>query len=122
MANHIIKIKAWDKNLKGWIVERLFLSDGKVFIIRGSNLVECNADVVEWTGLTDKNGKEIYEGDIVEEKNESGTFRYKIEWDEFDCCLFPKALFKTMIQQRMSSNYTEFKIIGNIYESQELLK
>ena len=85
--------------------------------------VPDEAELMQFTDLKDKNGKEIYEGDIVKEENETGIFIYTIEWEKYDCCFFPKALnFKTGIEQSMSSIYTELEVIGNIYENPELLK
>ena len=61
----------------------------------------------EYTGLKDKNGKEIYEGDI---------FNYDGEIDTIDS--IEDFYFNELIEYRMS----EGKIIGNIYENPELLK
>lgn len=100
-----------------WIVEEEEVS---VLPILGEFIIE------QYTGLKDKNGKEIYEGDIVEEKIDTGdydidgTYRYKVVWDDDMLCwsLDPNA---TSIHKDLWECNQSIKVIGNIHENPELL-
>ena len=65
----------------------------------------------QFTGLHDKNGKEIYEGDIVTD----GVGKYKIIYDLKLAGYQPYCIFRDDPE-----NYCE--VIGNIYENTELLE
>ena len=63
-------------------------------------------DLMQFTGLKDKNGKEIYEGDIVRQDYDNALCEVKF----ISGCFSP---FK---------HDGQFVVIGNIYENPELLK
>ena len=79
-------------------------------------------EFMENTGLKDKNGKYIYEGDIV---TVNGTWNCIIEYKQSSCAFVLKS-----IDSRWStgyfSNYDDIEemleIIGNIYENKELVE
>lgn len=81
--------------------------------------VPPNAILMEWTGLLDKNGKEIYEGDIIKRvysKDEFvlDTVSSEMEWN-CGCC---DGIYGWEFTNNSSE---EIEVIGNIYENPELL-
>ncbi len=69
-----------------------------------------NCVLMQFTGLKDKNGKEIYEGDIV--KDQDGII---------DSVEFSDAMFSYNIFALVAKSYLP-EVIGNIYENPDLLK
>lgn len=72
--------------------------------------------LMQFTGLHDKNGVEIYEGDIIE-------YKTVYEWDKKPIkraeVVFENGVFSPM---GVEMDLSRSEIIGNIYENPELLK
>ena len=79
--------------------------------------------LMQSTGLKDKNGKEIYEGDIVRAKN--GVQIGTVIWVESDCkyvVRWTKDNPTKMVYDSNMSSAQWGEVIGNIYENPELLE
>ncbi|WP_312498249.1 YopX family protein [Bacillus luti] len=75
-------------------------------------------DLMQYTGIKDKNGKKIFKGDIVKDH---GDCLYIVEWDEKDAMFYYKDSYGYEDDDlRMSA--VSFEVVGNIYENPELLK
>ena len=106
-----------------------------IVLVRGedgyANGKERNAVLMQFTGLKDKNGKEIYEGDIIEMQEEySGKGRpsYKkmkgeVFWDTEAACFLVKNKdgWQSDIVYPIESGVNLTEIIGNKWENPELL-
>lgn len=93
-------------------------------------LEDEDATIMQSTGLLDKNGKEIFEGDIV--KRYRSPF-FKAEWEyqietvvkREACLLLEKKFGKNSATMRFGSPFAKsdlLEVIGNMYENPELLK
>ena len=78
-----------------------------------------NIEVVQYTGLKDREGKKIFEGDVVEVSEKDGE--YLIIYYGAMCSFLLKKIgkFSTHFSIR---ECREFEIIGNIFENSELLE
>jgi hypothetical protein len=88
---------------------------------RGTNEGYAEGDWEQFTGLLDKNGKEIWEGDIVRYEDEwPGQFRqYQVSYG--DGWWFPLVRVEEGYNAIDSYSANAFEVIGNIHENPELL-
>lgn len=113
-----IKFRVWEENIKqmfynaGIVNDELYLMlDGIGFDVVGDYR---EFKLMQFTGLKDKNGKEIYEGDIVRHATDEGIYKVIFE----DGGFYVKNLFEYDFQ---TINEYPLEVIGNIYENPELL-
>ncbi len=134
-----IKFRCWDEHNKiMWPVKSLYFNqdpkDGKLehigFSYRGAIFTpNDNNTLMQFTGLKDKNGREIYEGDIIT----SGTsynlevfwmgvawgVRWKDMGNDEEVMIHDDGGDMGMDEK---GNMTYMEVIGNIYENPEVLK
>lgn len=116
-----IKFRAWDKIEK----KMIFDADPFALHVSGSNepllaKTHRNEDCIfdEYTGLKDKDGKEIYEGDIVD-YNDDGECIGVVKYDAPEFCLEADLEIHARMFLKGAPHQ---KVIGNIYDNPELLK
>ena len=106
-----IKFRAWDKERKEW--QHFTLQE----LITGQATIIWPKldDWCQYTGLKDRNGKEIYEGDVIDD-GQKWLVKYSgcafMPWGGKPTGYYPDKL-------RYPSN---FIVIGNIYENPDLVK
>lgn len=126
-----LKFRAWDSERNTYDHEELLLApNGDILASRWQELCEPESEYIieQYTGLKDKNGKEIYEGDIVMlsgrvAKNKSTI--YKVVWDSFLTgfdliSLEPNKSDVGYLNETETEN--RYEVIGNIHDNPELLE
>jgi len=142
MNKREIKFRVWDKIMEDiaplvelhsdWVAIPIMDEDGGHLEQRKLEDVE----LMQYTGFKDKNGKEIYEGDIVRFENKAYEIRFFNKWGMFG--LVGKSSYKDFIKEDplgsggSSTRYKPYvlgeyyqkriEVIGNIYENKDLLK
>jgi uncharacterized phage protein (TIGR01671 family) len=121
MNNRIIKFRAWD----GINKEMRYPRKKDVFAtgVTSGEMVDNWDEVMQFTGLHDKDGKEIYEGDIVRysyihrQKNlECVTI---ITWD--NGWIFKENKSTWIDHRAISTTKSTLEVIGNIHQHPHLL-
>lgn len=106
-----IKFKAWDKQLKQWSKVATTHS------IEDINLL-TDYEWYQYTGLNDKNGEEIYEGDIISLNVE--THISEVKWSEKYGCFVIKVAWTEGTFVDLLGNHNENCLnCGDIYECAE---
>lgn len=130
-----IKFRAWDNKAKSWLLGYDTMKEGfslfgecvlmgewqgilNTFLFSRNGYTPDDLKVMQYTGLKDKNGREIYEGDVIKWPTEE--FANEVIFLNGSWCasagertLFPMLTYHF--------EWSESEVIGNIYQNPDLL-
>ena len=132
------RYRAWDTVKKVMYSAEELGQDQETLSVDGRGFVNVSGDStrlsrfhthllpLEYTGLKGKNGKEIYEGDIVQASSLNLAECYICRWNEDFASFEFEGKYKNRLDDWVEcelggGSYNNIEVIGNIYENKELL-
>lgn len=124
----VLKYRVWDKELQTMLDVSLIDFKKRVLVGEHWKFGETNfmsfddIKLMRSTGLLDKNGKEIFEGDIVDYKGRKAVIKWHGSYASFIY------IFVDELQKRVAGwsplylAYFHFEVIGNKFETPEFLE
>lgn len=120
-----IKVRLYSKPAKQYVdyITIGFLNTGELRSYSTENgfgpVLEDNYIVEQYTGLKDKSGKEIYEGDIIR----YDAIDYKVLWADYYAGFETKRLNSPWNNAGLTLHFLASvgRVIGNVHENKELL-
>ena len=122
-----IKFRAWLKEQKMVNTETIDFTDKSIQYLKRSEIINAyilrresfdDVELMQYTGVKDKNGKEIYEGDIVilNDAEEESRCVVKYKYGSY-------ILVDGDLRENLSNVEDRFlEVVGNIYENKNLLE
>lgn len=116
-----IRFRAWVRFLRVIRVVDQLNSNGSAMIEDYKYCIESEAfDLMQFTGLKDRNGVEIYCGDIISDHNGLGVVKYSENHGAFRV-VYSDGVAKWFIDYTLNGERESIEVIGNIYENPELI-
>lgn len=124
----IPRFRAWDKETKTMIevssinFEEYLILGGYWEFGQTESIKFDEIELMQSTGLKDKNGKEIFEGDIVDYKGREAVVKWHGSYASFIYRFVDELQERASDWEPLFLACYHFEVIGNIYENPELLE
>lgn len=125
----LLRFRAWDTTNKEMFKDTFAITEsGQVVVVDQSSVLTSpdyifvdNLVIMQSTGLKDKNGKEIFEGDILRHQIQT-EYTFIVKYDKDKGRWYGDSLSRTY-QIDITTDFLKFyKVIGNAYENPEVWK
>ena len=128
-----LKLRAWDVEEKEMFKDTFAITEGGQVVVVDQYSIAVSPDyvfvdyliVMQSTGLVDKNNTEVFDGDILAIETDEGVVYVKVYWSEqtamfmFESNKYGDTL---PLAELVSDTAYPFSVVGNIYETPNLLK
>lgn len=127
----IPRFRAWDKTCKTmYEADDIMYIDFRekeicvetLFFEKASRYDFDDVVLMQSTGLRDKNGKEIYEGDIVDFKGRKAVIKWHGSYASFIYMFVDELKKRAQEWDPLYLSYYHFEVIGNKFENPEFLE
>lgn len=124
------KFRAWDKHNQNMFAnDELIIWGGNIYLDESQGLpcrnLKCRSIpdgyLMQSTGLCDKEGTEVFEGDILHHQIQT-DYTFIVKYDKDNTRWYGDGLSRTYRIDITKDFLQYYKVIGNIYENQELLE
>jgi uncharacterized phage protein (TIGR01671 family) len=120
-----IKFRAWHPGFKFMDTVEILNVYGKNVDVKTNSWKYDDCVLMQSTGLRDKFGTDIYEGDVISARVHDGGIdkdvTEKVYWDDEYACFGPFMHIMDFAEDRWIDVASNIRIIGNIYENPELV-
>lgn len=125
----IPRYRAWDGGslCRMYSPEEVMVCNGDIWIIdedsvAGEWIVNNDLVLMQSTGLRDKNGKEIFEGDIVDYNGRNAVIKWHGSYASFVYMFVDELRDRNQEWDPLYLSYLHFQVVGNKFETPALLE
>jgi hypothetical protein len=110
-----LKFRFWDEKYNCWV-------NDPIFVYPKCQMVKNGITIQQYTGLTDSDGKEIYDGDLINfAYTENKTFTGHVRWFNDRGSFGVTVDNAFVIMEELLDYWSSVKVIGNIFEQKSAL-
>ena len=111
------KFRVWDKEFNKYWTDEEIKENAAWLLFPDNDNIE-NIEIEQCTGIKDKNGKPVFEGDILSDYD---GFKFLVRWNAFELRYVFIPISKNNSED-LDIYPNECELVGNIHENEELLR